>query len=222
LAASLPEMLASRATRLNSDQDFRLSAMRGLRHRLLVLGPEPSSNRFPDVGERFLFVFPLRNAPRQGWAFHNNPAVFSFANRDVKDHTHILPIAAACYKLPARPPRPRDKKLTKGELSALKKLCPILCPFSVGNHRKWATRTESGKREKRAEDSTRQETIALRLIPGRSLNLRVPGSIPGRLTTLPEDPKLRYAFVTYGARGGIHGCWVQAEAVLISGTGDGK
>src|SRR5262245_6243178 len=46
-------MLASRATRLNGDQDFARPQPPS------VLGPKPSGNGFPDVAKRFLLVLPL-------------------------------------------------------------------------------------------------------------------------------------------------------------------
>jgi hypothetical protein len=90
LAASLPEMLPSRATRLNRDQDFELTDLARLgRHRLLVFSPEPRGNRFLDVAERFLLILALGNASRQGRAFNNDPTVFCLRESYVKDHAPL-------------------------------------------------------------------------------------------------------------------------------------
>src|SRR5579864_2380802 len=96
-AASFPEMLPSRATRLNGDEDFALVRLRVFRRSLLILGPQPRGNRFLDVGQRLLLVLPLGDASGQGRTFGNNPAVLSFGERYVEDHAGILPIAAPSF-----------------------------------------------------------------------------------------------------------------------------
>src|ERR1700720_1307816 len=90
--ASLPEMLASRATWLNRDEDFELLAIWVSGNGLLIFRPEPRSNRFLDVGESFLFVLPLRHAPGQGGAFNHKPAIFRLVERHMKNHGNILPV----------------------------------------------------------------------------------------------------------------------------------
>jgi hypothetical protein len=59
---------------------------------LLIFRPEPSGNSFLNVGESLLFVFPLGHTPRQGGAFHNDPAIFRLVERHMKDHADILPV----------------------------------------------------------------------------------------------------------------------------------
>ena len=92
LAACWPEMFASRATRLYGNQDFRLTGLARLGpHCLLVFSPEPGSNRFFDVAERFLLVPALGNTSRQGRAFGDDPTVFGFSESYMKNHAPILP-----------------------------------------------------------------------------------------------------------------------------------
>ena len=62
------------------------------RNGLLIFRPEPRGDSFLDVGESLLFVFPLGNTPRQGRAFHNDPAIFRLVERHMKDHADILPV----------------------------------------------------------------------------------------------------------------------------------
>jgi hypothetical protein len=90
--ASLPEMLASRATRLDRDEDFGLLAMWVAGSGLLIFRPEPGGDRFLNVGESFLLVFPLRHTSGQGRAFHNEPAIFRLVELNMEDHGDILPV----------------------------------------------------------------------------------------------------------------------------------
>jgi len=90
-------MLASRATTLDRDENFRELPIRVAGIRLLILRPEPRGDRFLDVGESFLFVLPLGHASGQGGAFDNDPAIFRLVERHMKEHADILPIAAGCY-----------------------------------------------------------------------------------------------------------------------------
>jgi len=95
LAASLPEMLASRANSLNRNKNFGLLAVWVARHCFLILRPEPCGDRFLDIGESFQLIHPLGHAPGQGRAFDNEPAVFRFVERYVEYHVVILSIAAS-------------------------------------------------------------------------------------------------------------------------------
>jgi len=62
---------------LNGNQNFRLIATRrNGRSGLLILGPQPGSDRFLDVDQSFLLVLPLGHTPGQGRALSNDPAVF--------------------------------------------------------------------------------------------------------------------------------------------------
>ena len=58
---------------------------------LLVLGPKPRSDRFFDVLKGFFFVSALRDAPRQGRAFRDNPAIFRLFEGDMKNHISVSP-----------------------------------------------------------------------------------------------------------------------------------
>jgi hypothetical protein len=64
---------------------------------LLIFRPKPGGDRFLDVGESHLFVFPLGHTSGQGGAFDNNPAIFRLVERHMKDHADMLPIATGCY-----------------------------------------------------------------------------------------------------------------------------
>jgi hypothetical protein len=75
VAASLPEMLARRATPLHSYENLRL-ALRSASRGFLILGPKPSGNGFLDIGERVLLVSSLRDTPGQRGAFRNDPTIF--------------------------------------------------------------------------------------------------------------------------------------------------
>jgi hypothetical protein len=90
--ASLPEMLASRATWLDRDENFGLLPIWVAGHGLLIFRPEPCGDRFLDVGESFLLVLPLRNTTGQGRAFNNKPAIFRLVELHVEYHTDILPV----------------------------------------------------------------------------------------------------------------------------------
>src|SRR5579862_870817 len=90
-AASLPEMLASRATLLDRDENFRLLPIWIAGIGLLIFRPEPGGDSFLNVGESFLFVFSLRHASGQGRAFDNNPPILRFFELHMEDHVDILP-----------------------------------------------------------------------------------------------------------------------------------
>src|SRR5882762_1692149 len=85
-------MLASRATWLYRDENFGMLPMRVAGNGLLIFRPEPRGDRFLDVGESLLFVLPLRHASGQGRAFDNDPAIFRFVERHMKNHAAILPV----------------------------------------------------------------------------------------------------------------------------------
>lgn len=114
LAASLPEILPSRATRLDGHEDFALIRPRVFRRGLLILSPQPRGNRFFDVGQRLLLVLPLRDASGQGGTLSDDPAVLSLGERYVEDHTHILPIASPSFnsRCSQRFSSPRHSALT--------------------------------------------------------------------------------------------------------------
>src|SRR5258708_3702721 len=108
LAASLPEMLASRAAGCGlylepaeiwsyRNENFGLLAMWVAGNCLLIVRPQPRGDRFLDVGQSFLFVLSLRNTSGQGRAFDNEPAVFRFIERYVENHIVILSIAIGGY-----------------------------------------------------------------------------------------------------------------------------
>src|SRR5216684_2024196 len=90
-------MLASRAIRLYGDENFGMLAMCVAGNSLLIFRPEPRGDRFLDVGESLLFVFPLRHASGQRRAFDDNPTIFRLIERDVKDHADIVPTATRRY-----------------------------------------------------------------------------------------------------------------------------
>jgi hypothetical protein len=100
--ASLPEMLASRATWLDRDENFGLLPMWIARGGLLIFRPEPRGDRFLDVGESLLFVLPLRHTSGQGRAFDNDPAIFCLIKLDVKDHNASYQLLTAPTMLAAR------------------------------------------------------------------------------------------------------------------------
>ena len=118
-------MLASRATRLDRDEDFALSQVGVAGDGLLILRPEPRGDSFLDVGQCLLFVFPLRYTSRQSRAFGHNPAVFRVRECYMEDHAHMLPSVTPVLQRPVRlrytePPqtprapalRPRTQALT--------------------------------------------------------------------------------------------------------------
>src|ERR1700682_2202273 len=90
-------MLASRATWLDRDENFGVLPIWVAGNGLLIFRPKPRGDSFLDVGESFLFVFPLRHTPGQGRAFDNDPTIFRLVERHMKDHADILPIAIGCY-----------------------------------------------------------------------------------------------------------------------------
>jgi hypothetical protein len=59
---------------------------------LLIFRPEPCGDRFLDVGECLLLVFPLRHTSGQGRTFNNKPAIFRLVEFYVEDHLDILPV----------------------------------------------------------------------------------------------------------------------------------
>jgi len=87
-------MLASRATRLDRDENFWQLPIWIAGNGLLIFRPEPRGNRFLDIGESFLFVLTLGNTSGQRGAFHYKPAIFRFVERYVKNHKDILPAKA--------------------------------------------------------------------------------------------------------------------------------
>lgn len=99
LAASLPEMLPSLATRLDSDEDFALVCLRVFGRGLLIFGPKPSGNRFLDVGQSLLLVLSLRDASGQSRTLGDNPAVLGFGECYVEYHAAILPIALRAFNV---------------------------------------------------------------------------------------------------------------------------
>lgn len=101
-AASLPEMLARRATPLDGHENFALIWRRALRRCFLIFSPEPSGNRFLNVRERFLFVFPLRHASGQRRTLGHDPAVFGIAQGYMENHEGILAVEAAFHNRACR------------------------------------------------------------------------------------------------------------------------
>jgi hypothetical protein len=93
----LSEMLASRATRLHGNKNLGIARLGGSCS-LLVLGPQPRGNCFLDVSERFVLVFALRHAPRQGRAFGDDPAVLGLGKRDMENHNRMLPTKRPAIK----------------------------------------------------------------------------------------------------------------------------
>jgi len=90
--ASLPEMLASRAACLDRNEYFGELPIGVAGDRFLIFRPEPRGDRFLDVGEGLLLVFPLRHASGQGRAFDHKPAIFRLFEFYMEDHTDILPV----------------------------------------------------------------------------------------------------------------------------------
>jgi len=80
-----------KASHLQGDYDFGLASARGQGcHCFLVLGTQPCDNRFLDVVQGLLLVFPLRNASGQGRTFGHDPAVLGMCQYHVKDHLEPL------------------------------------------------------------------------------------------------------------------------------------
>jgi len=101
--ASLPEILASRATGLDGDEDFALPRLAVTGDGLLILRPEPCGDGFLDIGQCLLFGFPLRHASGQRRTFGHNPAVLRIGERYMEDHAHILASVPHRYNACAAP-----------------------------------------------------------------------------------------------------------------------
>jgi hypothetical protein len=87
-----PEMLASRATWLDRDENFGLLAIWVAGHGLQIFRPEPRGDRFLDVGECFLLVLSLRHTSGQGRAFDHKPTIFRLVELHMENHADILPV----------------------------------------------------------------------------------------------------------------------------------
>jgi hypothetical protein len=51
-----------------------------------VFSPKPRGDGFFDIRQCFLFIFALRDTPRQSRTFRDNPAIFGLFERHMKEH----------------------------------------------------------------------------------------------------------------------------------------